>query len=190
MLDDTPSDTPASGVARPFGAVLTAMVTPFDADGALDLDAAARLATHLVDHGHDGLVVSGTTGESPTTTDAEKESLLRAVIEAVGDRATIVAGTSGTNDTRHTVELAEQAAKAGAHALLVVNAVLQQAAGTVAGGALLRRRRRHGPSLHALRHPRSHGGHGSEPLCCNSSPTIRASSPSRTRPVTSTPAPR
>jgi 4-hydroxy-tetrahydrodipicolinate synthase len=105
--------------ARPFGAVLTAMVTPFDADGGLDLDAAQRVATHLVDQGHDGLVLSGTTGESPTTTDAEKEALLRAVLEAVGDRARIVAGV-GTNDTAHSTELAEQAAKAGAHALLVV----------------------------------------------------------------------
>jgi len=105
--------------ARPFGAVLTAMVTPFDADGALDLDAAQRLAETLVEQGHDGLVVSGTTGESPTTSDAEKDALLRAVLEAVGDRARVVAGV-GTNDTRHTVELAEQAAKAGAHGLLVV----------------------------------------------------------------------
>jgi 4-hydroxy-tetrahydrodipicolinate synthase len=104
---------------RPFGAVLTAMVTPFDANGGLDLEGAQRLATHLVEQGHDGLVLSGTTGESPTTTDAEKEGLLRAVLEAVGDRARIVAGV-GTNDTAHSVELAEQAAKAGAHALLVV----------------------------------------------------------------------
>ena len=65
---------------------------------------AQRLATHLVDHGHDGLVVSGTTGESPTTSDDEKERLLRAVVEAVGDRARVVAGV-GTNDTHHTVEL-------------------------------------------------------------------------------------
>jgi 4-hydroxy-tetrahydrodipicolinate synthase len=105
--------------ARPLGAVLTAMVTPFDADGGLDLDAAQRLATHLVEQGHDGLVLSGTTGESPTTTDAEKEALIGAVLEAVGDRARIVAGV-GTNDTAHSIELAEQAAKAGAHALLVV----------------------------------------------------------------------
>ena len=105
--------------ARPFGAVLTAMVTPFDADGGLDLDAAQRLAVHLVEHGNDGLVVSGTTGEAPTTTDAEKEALLRAVLEAVGDRATVVAGV-GTYDTAHSVELAEQAVKAGAHGLLVV----------------------------------------------------------------------
>src|ERR687885_1275287 len=106
--------------ARPFGAVLTAMVTPFDPQGGLDLDAAQRLAMHLVDHGNDGLVLSGTTGESPTTTDAEKEALLRAVLEAVGDRATVLAGV-GTNDTAHTIELAEQAAKAGAHGLLVVS---------------------------------------------------------------------
>jgi len=105
--------------ARPFGAVLTAMVTPFDSAGALDLDAAARLAVHLVNRGNDGLVLSGTTGESPTTTDAEKEALLRAVLEAVGDRARVLAGV-GTNDTAHTIELAEQAAKAGAHGLLVV----------------------------------------------------------------------
>jgi len=110
-----PEPTPS----RPFGAVLTAMVTPFDADGALDLAAAAALADHLVAHGNDGIVVSGTTGEAPTTTDAEDGALLRAVLEAVGDRATVVAGV-GTNDTRHSVELAEQAAKVGAHGLLVV----------------------------------------------------------------------
>jgi len=117
MLDDTTA--PASGVRRPFGAVLTAMVTPFTADGALDVEAAQRLAVHLVEAGNDGLVVSGTTGESPTTSDAEKDALLRAVLEAVGDRACVVAGV-GTNDTAHTVELAGQAAKAGAHGLLVV----------------------------------------------------------------------
>jgi 4-hydroxy-tetrahydrodipicolinate synthase len=110
---------PEVTAARPFGAVLTAMVTPFAPDGAVDLDAAQALASHLVDHGHDGLVVSGTTGEAPTTSDAEKEALLRAVLEAVGERAHVVAGV-GTNDTRHTVELAQEAAKAGAHGLLVV----------------------------------------------------------------------
>jgi 4-hydroxy-tetrahydrodipicolinate synthase len=104
---------------RPFGTLLTAMVTPFTADGTVDLDAAQRLAAHLVERGNDGLVVSGTTGESPTTSDAEKEALLRAVVEAVGDRATVVAGV-GTYDTTHSVELAEHAAKAGAHGLLVV----------------------------------------------------------------------
>ena len=98
---------------------LTAMVTPFTADGALDLDGAQLLASYLVDHGNDGLVINGTTGESPTTTDAEKDRLLRAVLEAVGDRAKVVAGV-GTNDTRHTVELAHDAEKAGAHGLLVV----------------------------------------------------------------------
>jgi 4-hydroxy-tetrahydrodipicolinate synthase len=105
--------------AELFGRVLTAMVTPFTGSGALDLDGAARLAAHLVDRGCDGLVVSGTTGESPTTSDAEKESLLRVVVEAVGDRARVVAGV-GTNDTHHTVELARSAEKAGAHAVLVV----------------------------------------------------------------------
>ncbi|QSB13462.1 4-hydroxy-tetrahydrodipicolinate synthase [Natronosporangium hydrolyticum] len=106
--------------SRPFGRLLTAMVTPFTSEGALDLDGAARLATYLVDEqANDALVINGTTGESPTTTDAEKENLLRAVVEAVGDRARVVAGV-GTNDTRHTIELAHQAEKAGAHGLLVV----------------------------------------------------------------------
>lgn len=106
-------------VTRPFGSVLTAMVTPFSSDGSLDLAAAAKLAKHVVEQGCDGVVVSGTTGESPTTTDAEKDALLRAVLEAVADTATVIAGV-GTNDTRHSVELAEQAAKAGADGLLVV----------------------------------------------------------------------
>jgi 4-hydroxy-tetrahydrodipicolinate synthase len=106
-------------MTAPFGRVLTAMVTPFTADGALDVAGAQRLATTLVDTGNDGLVISGTTGESPTTTDAEKETLLRAVVEAVGDRAHVVAGV-GTNDTAHTVELARQAEKAGASGLLLV----------------------------------------------------------------------
>jgi 4-hydroxy-tetrahydrodipicolinate synthase len=95
------------------------MVTPFGADGSLDLDAAQRLATHLVEHGNDALVLSGTTGESPTTTDAEKIDLIRAVLEAVGDRAKIVAGV-GTYSTAHTVESAKAAEAAGAHGLLVV----------------------------------------------------------------------
>src|SRR5215217_7977205 len=104
----------------PFGRLLTAMVTPFAADGALDLDGAQRLAAHLVDvERNDGLVVSGTTGESPTTSDEEKDRLLRAVVEAVGDRASVVAGV-GTYDTAHTVHLAESAEKAGAAGLLVV----------------------------------------------------------------------
>jgi len=105
---------------RPFGRLLTAMVTPFDVAGGLDLDKAAELATYLVDEqANDGLVISGTTGESPTTTDAEKADLVRAVVDAVGDRAHIVAGV-GTFDTVHSIHLAEQAAKAGAHGLLVV----------------------------------------------------------------------
>jgi 4-hydroxy-tetrahydrodipicolinate synthase len=103
----------------PFGRVLTAMVTPFTADGALDLDGAQRLATHLVDAGNDGLVVNGTTGESPTTSDTEKDRLVRAVLEAVGDRAHVIAGV-GTNDTAHSVALARQAESSGAHGLLTV----------------------------------------------------------------------
>ncbi|WP_431996392.1 4-hydroxy-tetrahydrodipicolinate synthase [Streptomyces fungicidicus] len=110
---------PTSTPQTPFGRVLTAMVTPFMADGALDLDGARRLATHLVDAGNDGLILNGTTGESPTTSDAEKADLVRAIVEAVGDRAHVVAGV-GTNDTRHSIELARAAERAGAHGLLVV----------------------------------------------------------------------
>ncbi|MFD8387464.1 4-hydroxy-tetrahydrodipicolinate synthase [Streptomyces sp. NPDC059679] len=110
---------PTSTSQNPFGRMLTAMVTPFTADGALDLDGAQRLAAHLVDAGNDGLVVNGTTGESPTTSDAEKAQLVRAVVEAVGDRAHVVAGAS-TNDTRHSLELARAAEQAGAHGLLAV----------------------------------------------------------------------
>jgi 4-hydroxy-tetrahydrodipicolinate synthase len=102
-----------------LGTLLTAMVTPFGPDGSLDVPAAARLATHLVDAGCDGLVISGTTGESPTTTDAEKLTLLRAVLEAVGDRARIIAG-AGTYDTAHSIQLAKACAAEGAHGLLVV----------------------------------------------------------------------
>lgn len=104
----------------PFGRLLTAMVTPFAGDGSLDLDAAAGLANYLIDDlGNDGLVISGTTGESPTTSDTEKADLLRVVLDAVGDRATILAGV-GTFNTEHTLELAATAAKLGAHGLLVV----------------------------------------------------------------------
>ena len=110
----------ASPPAPPFGQLLTAMVTPFAVDGSVDLNAAAELASYLVDElGNDGLVISGTTGESPTTSDAEKADLLRVVLDAVGNRASIVAGV-GTFNTEHTLELASTAAKLGAHGLLVV----------------------------------------------------------------------
>ncbi len=100
--------------------MLTAMVSPFRADGSLDLDGAQRLATHLVDElAHDGLVINGTTGESATKTDEEDIAVLAAVLEAVGDRATIIAGV-GTNDTAHSVEAARAAAQAGAHGVMAV----------------------------------------------------------------------
>lgn len=110
---------PAIRAELAFGTVSTAMVTPFTAEGKLDVDAGVRLAAHLVDNGCDALVLAGTTGESPTTTENEKLDLLRAVIAAVGDRARIIAG-AGSNDTAHSVELARDAARAGAHGLLVV----------------------------------------------------------------------
>ena len=110
----------ARPASAPFGRMLTAMVTPLDSGGAVDYDGAARLADYLVtEMRNDGLVVSGTTGESPTTSDTEKARLLDVVLETVGDRATVVAGV-GTNDTAHTCELAKAAEAAGAHALLVV----------------------------------------------------------------------
>ncbi|HJQ01518.1 MAG TPA: 4-hydroxy-tetrahydrodipicolinate synthase [Jatrophihabitans sp.] len=111
---------PTQPAQPPFGRLLTAMVTPFSVAGELDLDGAVSLARYLVDEQHnDGLVVNGTTGEAPTTSDSEKAELVAAVVDAVGDRARIVAGV-GTFDTVHTIQLAEQAAKAGANGLLVV----------------------------------------------------------------------
>lgn len=108
------------GLTPPFGHLLTAMVTPFDGDGSVDLKAARKLAAYLVDtQRNDALVINGTTGEAPTTTDAEKAALIEAVVEEVGDRARVVAGV-GTFNTGHTVELAQEAADAGAAGLLVV----------------------------------------------------------------------
>jgi 4-hydroxy-tetrahydrodipicolinate synthase len=105
--------------ARPFGALLCAMVTPMHEDGELDLDAAANLARYLIDHGHDGLVLSGTTGEAPTTHAPEKVELIRAVREAVGPAVPILSG-AGSNDTAHAVRMAEQAAEAGADGILAL----------------------------------------------------------------------
>jgi 4-hydroxy-tetrahydrodipicolinate synthase len=102
-----------------FGRLITAMVTPFASDGALDVKAARRLASHLVDHGSDGLVVAGTTGESPTLSHAEKLELFEAVLAEVGDRATVIAGT-GSYDTSETVDLTRAACELGVHACLVV----------------------------------------------------------------------
>ena len=104
---------------RPFGTVLTAMITPFTKDDKVDIEGAARLAKHLVELGNDGIVVNGTTGESATTTEIEKNQVLKAVLEEVGTKAKVVAGV-GSNDTAHTVGLAKDAAKLGAHGVLVV----------------------------------------------------------------------
>jgi 4-hydroxy-tetrahydrodipicolinate synthase len=109
-----------SPIEPPFGRLLTAMVTPFTVAGELDTDNAAKLASYLVDTQHnDALVINGTTGESPTTGDAEKAELVAAVKDAIGDRAKVVAGV-GTFDTVHSIHLAQQAAAAGADGLLVV----------------------------------------------------------------------
>ncbi|WP_181311233.1 4-hydroxy-tetrahydrodipicolinate synthase [Nocardioides campestrisoli] len=108
-----------SAPAAPFGRMLTAMATAFKDDGSVDLDGTARIAAHLVEHGNDGVVVSGTTGESPTTTVEEDAEILRAVRGAVGDRATVIAGV-GTNSTAHSVELARNAAKLDVDGVLLV----------------------------------------------------------------------
>jgi 4-hydroxy-tetrahydrodipicolinate synthase len=102
-----------------LGSVLTAIATPFAPDGAVDFDAFQQLAAHLVDNGSDGIVVAGTTGESPTLTDGERLDLFRAALESVGERATVVAGT-GTYSTAHSIHLSEQAAALGVDGLLIV----------------------------------------------------------------------
>ncbi len=105
--------------SRTFGSMCTAMVTPFHPDGSLDIDSALKVAEKLVDDGCDSLVLSGTTGESPTTHQPEKDELVREVKAAVGDRAMIIAG-AGSNDTAHAVRIAEGAQRSGADGLLVV----------------------------------------------------------------------
>ncbi|MBD0709241.1 MULTISPECIES: 4-hydroxy-tetrahydrodipicolinate synthase [unclassified Streptomyces] len=120
MSTTHPARTPRPvSTTRPFGRALCAMVTPFAPDGGLDLDQAGELAVRLVAEGCDGLVLNGTTGESPTTSDAEKTALVRAVRAAVGPGVPLVAGV-GTADTRSTVEAARAAERAGADGLLVV----------------------------------------------------------------------
>ena len=104
---------------NPFGRVITAMVTPMHDDGSIDFDGLQRLAVHLADHGHDGLLVNGTTGESATTSDEEDYDCVAAVVEAVGDRVSVMAGC-GTNDTLHSIRAAEAMVARGADTLLVV----------------------------------------------------------------------
>ncbi len=142
--------TPTPGC--PFGRVLTAMVTPFDAEGALDLKRTEELAAHLVELGNDGLVVSGTTGEGPTTSDEEKVEIVRAVVAAVGDRAMVVAG-AGTYDTAHSVHLARVGREGGGARAARRHAVLLAAAPGGAAAALHGRRGRHRAARDALRHP-------------------------------------
>ncbi|MDE0573369.1 4-hydroxy-tetrahydrodipicolinate synthase [Demequina sp. B12] len=104
---------------RPLGTVLTAMVTPMHDDGSIDIDGAVKVAEYLLAHGSDGLVISGTTGEAPTTHAPEKVELTTALVEAVGDRATIIAG-AGSNDTAHAIMMAQQAQECGAHGVLAL----------------------------------------------------------------------
>lgn len=105
--------------ALPFGRLITAMVTPFKADSTIDFDGVAAIAEHLANTGHDGIVVNGTTGEAPTTSDDEKDEIVKVVLSTVGSRVKVIAG-AGNNDTLHTIELAKRSAKVGAHGLLVV----------------------------------------------------------------------
>ncbi|MDO5635146.1 MAG: 4-hydroxy-tetrahydrodipicolinate synthase [Micrococcus sp.] len=119
-MTDTPGHASTAPSAAPrFGTMVPAMVTPMHADGQVDYDAAQALATHLVDQGADGLVVTGTTGETSTLRDEENLAMFRAVVEAVGDRAAVIAGT-GTNDTAHSVHLSQEAKKTGVDGLLLV----------------------------------------------------------------------
>src|SRR5882672_297776 len=113
--------TPAKGVQSTtvLGEILTAVVTPFKADGSVDLDRFRELARHLIDNGSDGLVVTGTTGESPTLSDDERLALYAAAVEEVGDRSTVVAGT-GTYSTAHSIHLTERAAELGVDGFLIV----------------------------------------------------------------------
>ena len=106
-------------ILPPFGRLATAMVTPFKKDLSIDWDGVAVLANHLLSTGHDAIVVNGTTGEAPTTSDDEKDQIIKVVLEAVGKRAKVIAG-AGNNETSHSVEQARRAQKAGADALLVV----------------------------------------------------------------------
>lgn len=106
--------------ARPFGSLMTAMITPFTTDGGgIDLPSARRLASWLVERGCDGLLINGTTGETPTTSDAEKKELLAAIVDEVGDRAVVMAGV-GSNDTAHSLRMLDDAVDAGAQAILSV----------------------------------------------------------------------
>ena len=106
-------------IAAPFGRMITAMVTPFDKDGAIDWDGVARLAQHLVDNGHDGIAVNGTTGEAPTTKSSEKLEIIKVVKSVVGSKITVLSG-AGDNETSYTVEQAKRSEDAGADGLLVV----------------------------------------------------------------------
>ena len=145
----SPMSSPASSAssAPPFGRLTTAMITPFRPDGALDLDAAQKVATYLVDRGNDALIINGTTGEAPTTSDQEKVQLVKAVLDAVGDRAKVIAGV-GTQ--RHRAHDRVRAAGRGRRRRRAAgrHAVLQQASAGRAARALHRGRRRHRPAEH------------------------------------------
>ena len=151
-----------------FGAVVTAMVTPFDDEGGLDLDAAAELAHWLADHGSDGLVVAGTTGEGSVLTDDEKLDLWRAVSEAV--TIPVVAGT-GSNDTAHSVELTRQAAGCGVAGVLVVTPYYNRPSQAGIEAPFPRRRRRQRPADVDLRHPGAHRPQGRPTTCWSGWPT-------------------
>ena len=107
-------------IKPPFGRLITAMVTPFNKSGEIDWPGMEKIAAHLVATGHDGIAVNGTTGEAPTTSDDEKDQIIKAVRKVVGDKIKIIAG-AGNNETSHSVEQAKRAAKAGADGLLVVS---------------------------------------------------------------------
>ena len=161
--------------ARPFGRVLTAMITPLAEDGSIDLAGAQELAAHLVDRqAHDGLVVLGTTGESPTISDGEQHAVLEAVMDAVGDRATVVAGV-GTNDTAHSIEKARAAERLGVHGLLAVTPYYNKPPQEGLLRHFTRDRRLHRPAGDALRHPAALGrpDRGRDPGAARRAPADR-----------------
>ena len=154
----------------PLGRIITAMVTPFGPDGDLDLDAARALARHLVANGSEGLVLAGTTGEGTTVNDVERVQLIEAVVDEVGDRASVIA-TTGTYDTRHSVHLTREARAAGADAFLVVTPYYSKPpAEGIYRHFRADRRRRGRPADRASTTSRSGSSSTCRPSCCCASP--------------------
>ena len=159
-----------------LGEILTAIVTPFKADGSVDYQAFRALAAHLVANGSDGLVVTGTTGESPTLSDDERFALYEAALDEVGDRATVVAGT-GTYSTEHSVHLTARAHELGVHGFLVVTPYYNKPPVRGIVAALRGDRRRLGQADRRVQHPRHASSSTSRRRRSRSSPRFRLCAP-------------